>query len=80
MSDKKFELLDKSSGKKTDLPVREGSIGPSVVDIANIKDHGIFVRPGYGLTAATDRITYIDGEAGPCLSRLPDRAARGARS
>ncbi|MEJ0037216.1 MAG: citrate synthase [Gammaproteobacteria bacterium] len=72
MSDKKFELLDTSSGKKTDLPVREGSIGPSVVDIASInKDFGIFTYdPGYGLTAATDsKITYIDGDAGVLLYR-----------
>ena len=56
MSDKKFELLDKSSGKKTELAVRDGSIGPSVVDIATIqKDLGVFTYdPGYGLTAATD--------------------------
>ena len=72
MSDKKFELLDKASGKKTELPVREGTIGPSVVDIAGInKDHGIFTYdPGYGLTAATDsKITYIDGDAGVLLYR-----------
>jgi citrate synthase len=72
MSDKKFELLDKASGKQTDLPVREGTIGPSVVDIASIyKDHGIFTYdPGYGLTAATDsKITYIDGDAGVLLYR-----------
>jgi citrate synthase len=72
MSDKKFELLDKSSGKKSDLAVREGTIGPSVIDIASInKDHGIFTYdPGYGTTAATDsRITYIDGDAGVLLYR-----------
>ena len=72
MSDKKFELLDTASGKKTDLPVREGTIGPSVVDIASInKDHGIFTfDPGYGLTAATEsRVTYIDGDAGVLLYR-----------
>jgi len=72
MSDKKFELLDKSSGKKTDLAVREGTIGPSVVDIASIqKDLGVFTYdPGYGLTAATDsKITYIDGDAGVLLYR-----------
>jgi citrate synthase len=72
MSDKKFELLDKSSGKKTELAVRDGSIGPSVVDIASIqKDLGVFTYdPGYGLTAATDsKITYIDGDAGVLLYR-----------
>src|SRR3954465_11456570 len=72
MSDKKFELLDKASGKKTELAVRDGSIGPSVVDIATIqKDLGVFTYdPGYGLTAATDsKITYIDGDAGVLLYR-----------
>ncbi|MEJ1966151.1 MAG: citrate synthase [Gammaproteobacteria bacterium] len=72
MSDKKFELLDTASGKKTDLPVREGTIGPSVVDIASInKDLGVFTYdPGYGLTAATEsRVTYIDGDAGVLLYR-----------
>ena len=72
MSDKKFELLDGSSGKKTLLPVREGTIGPSVVDIASInKDLGVFTYdPGFGLTAACDsRITYIDGDAGVLLYR-----------
>ncbi len=72
MSDAKFELLDTASGKKTDLPVRAGTIGPSVVDIASInKDLGVFTYdPGFGLTAATDsRITYIDGDAGVLLYR-----------
>src|SRR3954449_5980819 len=72
MSDKKFELLDKASGKKTELAVRDGTIGPSVVDIATIqKDLGVFTYdPGYGLTAATDsKITYIDGDAGVLLYR-----------
>jgi citrate synthase len=72
MSDKKLELLDKASGKKTDLAVREGTIGPSVIDISGIhKDHGVFTYdPGYGLTAACDsRITYIDGDAGVLLYR-----------
>jgi citrate synthase len=72
MSDSKFELLDTASGKKTDLTVRKGTIGPSVVDIAPIsKDLGVFTYdPGFGLTASTDsRITYIDGDAGVLLYR-----------
>ena len=36
MANKKFELLDVSSGKKTDLPVRAGTIGPDVIDIASL--------------------------------------------
>ena len=72
MSDNKFQLLDPASGKKTDLPVRDGTIGPSVVDIGSInKDLGVFTYdPGFGLTAACDsRITYIDGDAGVLLYR-----------
>ena len=72
MTDSKFELVDTSSGKKADLKVRAGTIGPSVVDIGNInKDLGVFTYdPGFGLTAACDsRITYIDGDAGVLLYR-----------
>jgi len=72
MSDKQFELTDLSSGKKTLLPVRSGSIGPDVLDLASLnKDHGVFTfDPGFGVTAATDsKITYIDGDAGVLLHR-----------
>jgi citrate synthase len=72
MSNSKYQLLDAASGKTTDLPVRGGTIGPSVVDIASInKDLGVFTYdPGFGLTAACDsRITYIDGDAGVLLYR-----------
>jgi len=72
MADKKFELTDLSSGKKTDLPVRSGTIGPDIIDVASInKDHGVFTfDPGFGVTAATEsKITYIDGDAGVLLHR-----------
>jgi hypothetical protein len=43
MSDKKFELVDRSTERKAQLPVRNGTIGPSVVDISSIqKDLGVF--------------------------------------
>jgi len=72
MTDKKFELSDRSSNRRTDLPVRSGTIGPSVLDIAQInKDLGVFTYdPGFGVTASTEsRITYIDGDAGVLLYR-----------
>ncbi len=72
MSNSKYQLLDGSSGKKSDLAVREGTIGPSVLDIASIyKDLGVFTYdPGFGFTAACEsRITYIDGDAGVLLYR-----------
>lgn len=72
MSESKLQLQDPVSGKKSDLPVRSGTIGPSVVDIAPLyKDLGVFTYdPGYGSTASTEsRITYIDGDAGVLLHR-----------
>jgi citrate synthase len=72
MADKKFELTDLSSGKKSLLPVKSGTIGPDVVDIAAInKDLGVFTHdPGFGFTSACEsRITYIDGDAGILLHR-----------
>jgi citrate synthase len=72
MSEKKIELVDPASGRKSQFPVREGTVGPAVVDIASIyKDHGVFTYdPGFGVTAATDsRITYIDGDEGVLLYR-----------
>src|SRR5215813_11292939 len=72
MTEKTFQLTDPASGKKSDLPVRHGTIGPAVVDIAPLnKDLGVFTYdPGYGSTASTEsKITYIDGDAGVLLHR-----------
>ena len=72
MSDKKFEILDPATGKKVELPVRSGTIGPAVVDIAPmVKEFGTFTYdPGYGATAAVEsKITYIDGDAGVLMHR-----------
>ncbi|MFN5009773.1 MAG: citrate/2-methylcitrate synthase, partial [Gammaproteobacteria bacterium] len=72
MTHKTFELLDTSTGKKSSLPVRSGTVGPDVVDIAAVtKDHGVFTfDPGFMATASTEsRITYIDGDAGVLLYR-----------
>jgi citrate synthase len=72
MTESKFELVAPASGKKTELPVRAGTIGPSVLDISSIyKDYDVFTYdPGFGVTAACEsRITYIDGDAGVLLYR-----------
>jgi citrate synthase len=71
MSEKTFELAA-PDGKTVRFPVREGTVGPPVVDIATIyKDQGVFTYdPGFGVTAATEsRITYIDGDEGVLLYR-----------
>jgi citrate synthase len=72
MTESKFELAAPASGKKTELPVRAGTIGPSVLDISSIyKDCDVFTYdPGFGVTAACEsKITYIDGDAGVLLYR-----------
>jgi len=72
MADKNFELIDLATGKKSLLPVKSGTIGPDVLDIAAInKDHGVFTHdPGFGVTSATEsKITYIDGDAGVLMHR-----------
>ncbi|MFO7277950.1 MAG: citrate synthase [Pseudomonadota bacterium] len=72
MTEKKFELVDRATGKKSELPVRSGTLGPAVVDISNLyKEHGVFTYdPGFVATASTEsKITYIDGDAGILLYR-----------
>ncbi|MGC8520766.1 MAG: citrate synthase [Steroidobacteraceae bacterium] len=72
MTQNTYELVDRATDRKVSLPVRAGTIGPSVVDIAKLnKELGVFTYdPGYGMTAATEsRITYIDGDAGVLLYR-----------
>jgi citrate synthase len=71
-SGRNFELTDPANGVKTALPVRSGTIGPDVLDIANLaRDQGVFTfDPGFGATASCEsKITYIDGDAGVLLYR-----------
>ena len=59
-------------GKVTDLPLRHGTIGPSVMDIGKLyKDTGCFsYDPGFTSTAnCASRITFIDGDKGELLYR-----------
>ena len=72
MPSKTFELVDSATGKKSSLPVRSGTIGPDVLDIATLnRDHDVFTfDPGFMATASTEsRITYIDGDKGVLLYR-----------
>jgi citrate synthase len=65
-------LIDNQSGKKYDLPVLSGAIGPQVIDVRKLYgDTGYFTYdPGYTSTGACkSKITYIDGDAGVLLHR-----------
>ena len=73
MTSKKFvSLVDPATAKQADLPVLDGTLGPSVVDIGTLyRDHGVFTYdPGFVSTAACkSAITYIDGDEGVLLYR-----------
>ena len=72
MTQNTFELGDRATGRKSELPVRPGTIGPSVVDVGSVyRDHDVFTfDPGFGVTASCEsKITYIDGDAGVLLYR-----------
>ncbi len=58
--------------KSVGLPIKHGTIGPSVVDIGKLyAQTGMFTYdPGFTSTASTEsKITYIDGDAGVLLYR-----------
>jgi len=60
-------LIDHSTAKQYDLPVRSGTEGPKVIDIQSLyKDTGYFTYdPGYTSTGSCEStITFIDGEIG----------------
>jgi len=70
MSDKTASFtLD---GKTFDLPVRQGTVGPDVVDIGPLykNAHAFTYDPGFTSTASCEsKITYIDGDEGVLLYR-----------
>ncbi len=54
-----------------ELPIYEGSEGPTVIDVGNLTSLGYFTYdPGFVSTASCDsQITYVDGNAGVLLHR-----------
>ncbi|PCH55793.1 MAG: citrate (Si)-synthase [Legionellales bacterium] len=59
------------NGNTIQLPLRNGSIGPQVLEIAELAKAGIFtIDPGFVATASCNsEITYIDGAKGILLYR-----------
>jgi citrate synthase len=67
-----FELSERIGGRKSELPLRHGTLGPDVLDVRSIyQDHNVFTYdPGFSVTASCEsKITYIDGDAGVLLYR-----------
>jgi citrate synthase len=72
VAEKTLELSDRATGRATELPVRTGTMGPGVIDVAPIyRDYRVFAfDPGFAETASCESgVTYIDGEAGLLLYR-----------
>ncbi|GIX18047.1 MAG: citrate synthase [Rhodothalassiaceae bacterium] len=68
----KTAQLRTPDGREASLPVLDGTLGPSVIDIRSLyKQTGMFTYdPGYTATASCEsKITYIDGEKGELLYR-----------
>ena len=71
-ADYTLTLSDNNTGKSFELPVLDGTLGPSVIDIRHLyAETGMFTYdPGFTSTgSAESAITYIDGENGILLHR-----------
>ncbi|HWG79139.1 MAG TPA: citrate synthase [Stellaceae bacterium] len=65
-------LTDNSTGKRAELPLLSGTLGPKVVDIRKLySDFGHFTfDPGYTATGSCEsKITFIDGDEGQLMYR-----------
>lgn len=70
--EKTFTLINDQTGEEIKLPVKDGTIGPSVIDVRKIyaqTGHFTF-DPSFTATGSCkSRLTYIDGEEGILLHR-----------
>ena len=71
MTKEAFRLVS-PSGSEMELPVRSGTVGPDVIDVAKLyREQGVFTYdPGFVSTGSCESdITYIDGEEGVLMYR-----------
>ena len=67
LENKTFTLFNNKTGESFEIPILEGTDGPSVLDIRNLyQKTGMFTfDPGFTSTASCESsITYIDGNKG----------------
>jgi len=71
MSEKTASLKLNNSKEPLELTVRDGTLGPSVIDVTSLSKSGVFTfDPGFMSTAACEsKITFIDGDKGILLHR-----------
>ena len=69
--DKPKAVLHLPDGKLLELPIIDGTVGPSVLNISALHQNGFFTfDPGFMSTAATEsKITFIDGDLGSLMHR-----------
>jgi citrate synthase len=71
MTKEVFRLVS-PSGSEMELPVRKGTTGPDVIDVATLyREQGVFTYdPGFVSTGSCESdITFIDGEKGVLMYR-----------
>jgi citrate synthase len=66
MDSKRFATLTLDDGRKVELPILSGTLGPDVIDLHNLAKLGLFTYdPAFFSTAScSSTITFIDGDAG----------------
>ncbi len=72
VAQKTYTLTDDQTGKSVKLPVLDGSVGPSVIDVRKLySDTGHFTfDPSFTSTASCkSRLTFIDGDEGILMHR-----------
>ncbi len=71
MTDKKATLSIEGRADAIELPIRTGTLGPDVIDVASLTGKGVFTfDPGFTSTASCEsKITFIDGGEGVLLHR-----------
>ena len=72
MTNENFTLTNPDGSQTLELPVRKGTVGPDVLDVAGLyKNMGVFTYdPGFVATGSCDsEITFIDGDKGVLLYR-----------
>lgn len=71
MTQKTVTFLDKNQNTEIELPIKEATLGRSVIDISQLNKTGYFAHdPGFTSTSSCEsKITFIDGDAGKLLYR-----------
>lgn len=66
MEKQRLATLTLDDGRKLEMPILSGTLGPDVIDIRNLSKLGVFTYdPAFFATAScTSNITFIDGDAG----------------